>query len=62
MPDSILRWEIINTEIRKGAKPPINVRGLKQPKKNADPEPMILTDEEQAKIPPNTVVRIYVVN
>lgn len=59
LPDSVLRWEIINTDIRKGAKPPINVRYLKQPKANADPEPTILTDEEQAQIPPNTMVRIY---
>lgn len=59
LPDSVLRWEVINTDIRKGAKPPINVRYLKQPKANADPEPTILTDEEQAQIPPNTMVRIY---
>lgn len=58
----MLRWEVINTDIRKGAKPPINVRYLKQPKANADPEPTILTDQEQAQIPPNTMVRIYILN
>lgn len=57
----MLRWEVINTDKRKGAKPPINVRYLKEPKANADPEPTILTDQEQAQIPPNAMIRIYMI-
>lgn len=53
-------WEVINTDKRKGPKPPVNVRILKQTRTGDDPMGVIATDEEQAKIPPNMVVRVYI--
>lgn len=62
IPDNFMYWEVVNSDRKKsGTKVPVNVRTM-APDSKGEPTIRLLTDEEQAKIPKDFMVRIYICN
>lgn len=59
IPDNFLRWEIINSGIKKGTIKAY-MRGFKDRNNDNKPGAYQLTKEEEKAIPKNTVVSIYI--